>query len=163
MPDSKKEYEVTVARTGVMRVFANSMDEAMSLANAHNSAYVRWDDGHSATDAQEVKDGPELPDPLHPDVIGTWRPNDTVWFLYHGGVACGRVKQVSMRPDFDDVVHVAVLNTLSFDDVVHVAVLNTLSEGHGMEGKIVPMDGRLLFRTQTALNAALEEYAKKKE
>lgn len=149
MPDSKKEYEVTVARTGVMRVFANSIDEAMSLANAHNSAYVRWDDGHSATDAQEVKDGPELPDPLHPDVIGTWRPNDTVWFLYHGGVACGRVKQVSMRPDFDDVVH--------------VAVLNTLSEGHGMEGKIVPMDGRLLFRTQTALNAALEEYAKKKE
>lgn len=149
MPDSKKEYEVTVARTGVMRVFANSMDEAMSLANAHNSAYVRWDDGHSATDAQEVEDGPELPDPLHPDVIGTWRPNDTVWFLYHGGVACGRVKQVSIRPDFDDVVH--------------VAVLNTLSEGHGTEGKIVPMDGRLLFRTQTALNAALEEYAKKKE
>lgn len=149
MPDSKKEYEVTVARTGVMRVFANSMDEAMSLANAHNSAYVRWDDGHSATDAQEVEDGPELPDLLHPDVIGTWHPNDTVWFLYHGSTACGRVKQVSMRP--------------GFDDVVHVAILDTLPEGCGMKGEVVPMDGRLLFRTKTALNAALEEYVKRKE
>ena len=138
MPDSKKEYEVTVARTGVMRVFADSMDEAMSLANAHNSAYVRWDD-----------DSPRLPDLLHPDVIGTWHPGDTVWFLYHGSTVCGRVKQVSMRP--------------GFDDVVHVAILDTLPEGCGMEGEVVPIDGRLLFRTQAAISAALEEYAKKKE
>ena len=141
----KKPYEVTLVRTGILTVFADSPDEAMAIADRQNAAYVRWDDGISPTDAREVEsDGSDwdIPGPA-PAVIGAWNLGDIAWFLLNGKIAAGLVKSISLREGTDGL---ADLRVMSYDGPATDVV-------PGMERKSF----RLLFRTRTELERAITE------
>lgn len=54
--NTEKIFDVTVSRTGVVKVRATTIQEAMAAANAVPADLVAWDDGFLPTDAMEAED-----------------------------------------------------------------------------------------------------------